>query len=559
MSKKKLVVIGDELDGIRVAARAVRQNPEIEAKVLMPRGRFSFDRYILAYFIQNADEDVFSFMESVMESYKVQYGIDILTHLKVIDILPLEKKVVFEDLKEGVSSVVEYDKLVIATGVVPVVPEVEGINLGNVVFLTSLDDIMAIQEGIESGLIKKAVVVGASMAGVYTAESLWKRGIKVTLVEKGPQILPELDMEMAELVSRQMGHKGVEVLVGEKVLSLIGNAKGDVVEVHTPEHIIPADLVIWLEDIKPDVEIAKKAGIIIGDSGAIEVDKYMETNVPGIYAVGSCVQRIHHITGKPVCLYKQAVDDMAFYVVSENIAGSNDCSLEKGVLGTISIQAFDLGIAKTGLSLQQAKEEGYEAETAIISVYDDKYACGSSYRENVVKLVVDRSNGKILGAQCVGGVLSDKLVDAVAAVISMGGTVKDLAMLDVTRHFSYFMNLHPLSLVAHVMLNKLEGKFKGISPLELNDIMRSEEVILLDVRTPSEFKMGTLPGAINIPLEELEARKDELDRQRNIVLISERGRRAYLAFIKLRQMGFERLSVLDGGLLVYPFASGVDM
>lgn len=554
MGKKRLVVIGDELDGIRAAARAVRENPEIEAKVLIPGEHLSFNCYILAYFIQNSDEDVFSFMESVMETFKAQYGIDILTHLRVTDILPLEKKVVFEDLKEGHSSAVEYDKLIIATGVVPVVPAVEGINLGNVLFLKSLDDVMAVQEGIEAGRIKKAVVVGANMAGVYTAESLWKRGVKVTLVERGSQILPELDMEMAELVRRQMGHKGVEVLVGEKVLSLIGNAKGDVVEVHTPEHILPADLVIWLEDMKPSVEVAKKAGIIIGNSGAIEVDQYMETNVPGIYAVGSCAQRIHQITGKPVCLYRQAVDDVALQVVSENIAGGNGCVLEKGVLGTISIQAFDLGIARTGLSLQQAREEGYEVETAIVSVYDDRYACGGSYRENVIKLMVDRSNGKILGVQCVGGVLSDKLVDTVAAVISMGGTARDLAMLDVARHFSYFMNLHPIPLVAHVMLNKLEGKLKGISPFELNDLMQKEEVVLLDVRTESEFKMGTLPGAINIPLEELEARKDELDRQRNIVLISERGRRAYLAFVRLRQMGFERLNVLDGGLLIYPFA-----
>lgn len=554
MGKKRLVVIGDELDGIRAAARAVRENPEIEAKVLISGEHLPFNCYILSYFIQNSDEDIFSFMDGIIETFKAQYGIDILTHLKVTDILPLEKKVVFEDLKKGHSSAVEYDKLIIATGAVPVVPEVEGINLGNVLFLRSLDDVMAIREGIEAGRIKKAVVVGANMVGVYTAESLWKRGVKVTLVERGPQILPELDMEMAELVRRQMEHKGVEVLVGEKVLSLIGNAKGDVVEVHTPERILPADLVIWLEDMKPNVEVAKKAGIIIGDSGAIEVDQYMETNVPGIYALGSCAQRIHQITGKPVWLYRQAVDDVALQAVSENIAFENGRVLEKGVLGTMSIQAFDLGIARTGLSLAQAREEGYEVETAIVSVYDDRYACGGSYRENVIKLMVDRSNGKILGVQCVGGVLSDKLVDTVAAVISMGGTARDLAMLDVARHFSYFMNLHPIPLVAHVMVNKLEGKLKGISPFELNDLMQDGEVILLDVRTESEFKMGTLPGAINIPLEELEARKDELDRQRSIVLISERGRRAYLAFVKLKQLGFERLRVLDGGLLIYPFA-----
>lgn len=554
MGRKRLVVIGDELDGIKAAARAVRENPEIEAKVLIPDGHLSFNGYILAYFIQNSDEDVLSFVENLMETFKAQYGIDILTHVRVTDILPLEKKVVFEDLKEGFSSAVEYDKLIIATGVVPSVPAIDGINLGNVVFLRSPSDVIAIQEGIEAGRIKKAVVVGANMLGVYAAESLWKRGVKVTLVEKGPQILPELDMEMAELVRRQMGHKGVEALVGEKVLSLIGNAKGDVVEVHTPEHILPADLVIWLEDMKPNVEAAKKAGIIIGASGAIEVDQYMETNVPGIYAVGSCAQRSHQITGKPVCLYRQAVDDMALKVMTESIAGGNGCPLERGVLGTISIQAFELGITRTGLSLQQAREEGYEVETAVVSVYDDRYACGGGYRENVIKLMVDRSNGKVLGAQCVGGVLSDKLIDTVAAVISMGGTAKDLAMQDVCRHFSYFMNLHPILLVARVLLNKLEGKFKGISPSELNDLMRREEVILLDVRTESEFKMGTLKGAINIPLEELEARKDELDVQSHIVLISERGKRAYLAFRKLKQVGFERLSVLDGGLLIYPFA-----
>lgn len=548
MGKKKLVVIGDEIDGIKAAARAICQNSEVEAKVLIPGKYPSFDSYMLSYFIQNSEEDVFSLVEGIMENFRVQCSMDILTETRVTDILPLEKKVIFEKLKDGHSCVLEYDKLIIATGALPVVPAIEGINLGNVLFLKSPEDVAIIQEGIKEGRLKKAVVVGAHMAGVYVAESLWKRGVKVSLVERGSQILPELDMEMAELVRRQMERKGVEVLVGEKVLSLIGNAKGDVVEVHTPEHIIPADMVIWLGDMKPNVEVAKKAGIIIGASGAIEVDQYMETNVPGIYAVGSCAERVHHITGKPVWVYWQAVDDVALHVISQNIVGDKDCMLEKGVLGAIGIQAFDLGIARAGLSLQQARQEGYDGEAAIVSVYDDRYAGGGGYRENTIKLIVNRSNGKILGVQCVGGALSDKLVDIVATVMGMDGTVKDLAVLDLIS-----MNQHPILLVAHVMLNKLQGKLKGISPLELNSLVHNEEVVLLDVRTESEFKMGTLPGAINIPLEELENRKDELDRERLIVLISERGRRASLAYVKLKQLGFERLRVLDGGLLIYPF------
>jgi NADPH-dependent 2,4-dienoyl-CoA reductase/sulfur reductase-like enzyme/rhodanese-related sulfurtransferase len=551
MYKKKLVVIGGEFDGIRAAARAVRENPGIEAKVLLPGEYPLFNRCTLSYFIQNTEEDIIPFTSNIVDSLTVQNKIDILTHHRVIDILPLEKKVVFENLKEGYRSSIEYDKLIIATGMVPVIPDLDGINLGNVLFLKTLDDVIAIRDGIEAGLIKKAVIVGTALFSIYTAESLWKRGVKVTLVERGPQILPEFDREIVELVKKQIQHKGIEVLVNEKVLSLIGNAKGDVVEVHTPNHILPCDLVIWLENMQPNVDVAKNAGIKIGKTGAIEVDQYMETSIPGIYAIGNCVQVVHQITGKYVWLYGQSVDERAVQVIGNNIAHGNVCVLEKGVLGTMGIQFFDLGIAKTGLCLAQAAEEEYDIETAIISVHDERHAYSGSYKENVVKLMVDKSNHSILGVQCVGGALYQKVVDVIATAIGMGGTVEDLAQLDVVRPFSHFMSIHPVPLVAHVMLNKLEGKIKGISPFELNELVQHTELVILDVRTESEFKMGTLPGALNIPLEELESRKDELDGRKNIVLISERGRRAYLGFVKLKHMGFEHLSILDGGLLTY--------
>lgn len=553
MGNKRMVVIGGTIDGIKTAVKAVREDPEIDVKVLTSEEYLSLKDYQLSYLIENVDEDIQSFMNRTMECLKTRYHISIFTRHQVTEILPLEKKVIVQNLREGRESRLEYDKLVIATGSKPVIPSLDGIRLKNVFFLDTLEDVFAIRQSIGEEQDKNAVVVGGKSLGIDVANSLWRHGIQVTLVETGPQIIPEFDIEIAELAKRHMEQKGLGVVMGEKVLSLIGNARGEVVEVHTPNRILPANLVIWLDDREPNVDLAKNAGISIGKTGAIELDEYMETNIPGIYAVGDCVQSIHQIMRNPIWINTESVGDRMAQIIGNNIAYGNRYALEQGVLGTMSIRAFGFSISKTGLSSVQAKEEEYDVETVLLPAYNTLHGYTGNYRDNIVKLIVDKISHKVLGVQCIGGSLADKLVDVIATLISMGGKVEDLKRLDLTYPLLPFVGISPAVLAADIAWNKLEGKMEGISAFQLRKDMEHTELILLDVRVPSEVMMGTLPGAVNIPLDELERREDELDKQKKIILISKRGRRAYLGFLKLKQLGFRQLSVLDGGLLSYPY------
>ncbi len=551
MEKRRLVVVGGEIDGIMAAAAAAKENPELYIKILLSGKFLLLNKYQLAYFIQNVDEDMHSYMSGIGEEIKQHCNVEILPCRRVIDIVSLEKKVVYENLLEGYQSSLEFDKLIIAAGVKSSPPSIEGIQAGNIFFLDSIDDAYSIREGIDAGLIRKAVVVGASPLGIYVAKCLWKRGIDVTMVERGEQILDGFDAGIAQLVKKQMDQKGIKTLVGEKVLSLIGNAEGKVAEVHTPNHILAADMVIWLEDIRPNVDIAKKAGIAVGKAGAVEVDEYMETNIPGIYALGNCIQYINQITGKPIWMYNMFADRRAVRVAGYNTAGDNELVLNKGTTGALSIKAFGLNISKTGLSLAEAVQEGYQAEMATVCINDGKH--GSSCRENLVKLIVNKENHRVLGVQSVGGILSEKIVDLMTAVINTGGTIEDLEQLELIGHLPHIADSHPIHIAACMIFDRLTGKTQGISAYELNKIIHDPQIVVVDVRTRPEALMGTLREAVNIPLNELEERKDQLDRQKNIVLVSNRGRRAYTGFIKLRQLGFEHLYILDGGLIAYPY------
>jgi NADPH-dependent 2,4-dienoyl-CoA reductase/sulfur reductase-like enzyme len=462
MGNKRVVVIGGSIDGIKAAVKAVREDPEIDAKILTSAEYLPLKDYQLSYFIENIDEDIESFMDRTMECLKTRYHISVFTRHQVTEILPLEKKVMVQNLREGRESRLEYDKLVIATGMKPAIPSLDGIHLKNVFFLDTLEDVFAIRQIIKEEQRKKAVVVGGKSLGVDVANSLWAQGIQVTLVEIGSQIIPEFDMEIAELSKRHMEQKGLGVLVEEKVLSLIGNARGEVVEVHTPNRILPTDLVIWLDEREPNVNLAKNAGIAIGKTGAIELDEYMETNIPGIYAVGGCIQSTHQIMRNPAWINTEPANDRIAQIIGNNIAYGNRYTLGQGVLGTTSIRAFGLNISKTGLSSAQAKEEEYDIETVLLPVYDTLHGYTGNYRDNIIKLIVDKISHKVLGAQCIGGSMADKLVDIVATLISMGGKIEDLKKLDLTYPLPPFIGIAPAVLAADVALNKLEGKMEGI-------------------------------------------------------------------------------------------------
>ena len=553
MGRRRLVVVGGEIAGIMAAAKGAEENPDLDIKVLLPGKFFMPSGYQLACLIRDVDVDMHSYMSEIREGLNQQYNVEILPCRKTVDIVSLEKKVVFRNLLEGSQGSLEFDKLIIATGTRTIIPSVDGIDAENVFFLDSIEDVHAIREGIDAGLYCKAVVIGATPLGIYVAESLWRRGLEVILVEGGQQILDGFDAEIAQFVIKQMEQKGVKVLLGEKILSLIGNAKGQVVEVHTPNHILTTDMVIWLKDIKPDAEIAKKAGIAIGKTGAIEVDEYLETNIPGIYAIGNCAQYINQISGKPTWVYNMFVDRRAVRVAGYNAAGDNEFVLSKGICGTVSIRAFGLNISKTGLSAAEAAQEVYQVEMAKVSVNDDQYGCEKGCRDNIAKLIINKTDRKILGIQSIGGSLSEKIVDVVTTVMDMGGTLEDLNQLDLVGHLPHTRDMHPIHLAADVMFEKLTGKVRGVSAYELYQLLYDPQVVVLDVRTKSEALMGMLPGTVNIPLSELEEMKERLTGHKAIVLVSNRGRRAYAGFIKLKELGFDNISILEGGLSAYPY------
>ncbi|HEY9765367.1 MAG TPA: FAD-dependent oxidoreductase, partial [Chroococcales cyanobacterium] len=450
------------------------------------------------------------------------------------------------------NKVFEYDLLVISTGASPFVPRMDGIDLDGIQVLRTIDDAREIRDRVDQNAARQALVVGGGFIGLEVAENLVHRGIPTTLVEFQPQILPGYDPEMALIAENHLVEKGLSLIKNRKVVAFEGDPLGKVQRAKLDDsEVLPADLVVWATGVRPNVELARNCGIVIGPTGAIQVDERMETNIPGIYAVGDCAENHHLLLDRPVWFPMGSTANKAGRIVGINASGGS--KKMPGLLGTNIVKLFDLNAARTGLSTKEALEAGFEIETVLVPA-NDKAHYYPGYRNVNTKLIADRKTHRVLGGQIIGEGVVDKPIDILVTAISFGATVEDLTTLDLAYAPPFSMAMSSLITAANVLENKLTGKVRGILPTELFERMeRGEDFQIVDLRSEPEFIIGTIEGALHIPLTELSSRIEELDPARETVLLCKYGKRSYLGARELTHAGFEKVEILEGGLLLYPY------
>lgn len=548
MNEQKILIIGAVAAGTKTAAKLKRENPNLDVTVITRDEYISYAGCGLPYYVGGVIEEKRELVVKTPEDFKLITGVDVLIKHEAIDVDKHNKIVEVKVLTTGEIKEFGYDKLVFATGASPFIPPIEGNSLKGVFSLRKVEDAIAIRELVDSGKIKKAVVVGGGFIGLETAENLFEKGIDVTLIELAPHILPGFDEEIALYAQNYMSDKGINILTTEKAVGIKG--KGKVEKVITDKRDLDADIVVMSVGVRPNVELARTMGVEIGKTGAIKINDNMETNVSDVYAVGDCAESINLITGNPAWYPMGSTANKMGRVAGININGDIEKDSLRGVLGTTVVKLFGLNAAKTGLSEMAARKEGYNTISVLVPG-NDKAHYYPGYRMIITKLIADKDTHKVLGAQVIGEGVVDKPIDIIATAITLGAKVEDLEKLDLAYAPPFSMAMSTTILAANVLVNKLKNKIESISPVQLKD--RTDEVVVLDVRDEASNMICSIPGAINIYSEELYMRSGELDKKKETVLVCKVGKNAYLSYIKLKEMGFKNLKVLEGGMSAYPY------
>ena len=380
-------------------------------------------------------------------------------------------------------------------------------------------------------------------------EALVMQGCRVTIIEKFPHIFNILDDEMSKLIEKHLETHGVRVLTNTSVIRFQGNNK--VTKVVIENDTIPADMVVIATGVRPKVDLAIDAGLELGSTGAIKVDKKMITSDPNIYAAGDCAEKFDIITGKPCYIPLGSTANKEGRVTALNICGENE--IFPGILGSTTCKVFDYCIARTGLTEKEAIEKGYEVITSLTAGPNKEHFM-PNVKTIMLKLIVDKKTRKVLGAQSIGDSDGFNKIDIISTAITGGITIEQISNLDLCYAPSYSLAIDNIITAANVIKNKLNKKFESISTKEVyNKIKRKEQFVLLDVRSHKEYEEFRIPGSTLIPLGILRNRLYELSKDHEIITFCSISLRGYEAALILKAAGFNNVKVMDGGILMWPY------
>lgn len=555
---KKIVVIGGVAAGLKAASKARRNDPQAQITVVERGDIISYGACGMPYYVSGDVAHIDDLMKTpvgVLRSpayFKNIKNIDVLTQTVALKIDRQAKTVLVKALVTGEESLLPYDKLVLGTGASPVRPSLPGIGLANIYTLWHPHDAEAVRKGLAAGTFKKTVIIGAGLVGMEMAEALKKWNVDVTVVEMQEQVFPAfLDPEIAGVIRKHIEEQGIQVLTGEKVTGFDGVQT--VISVETDKRSIPADLVILALGARANAELARDAGLAVGVTGGIAVDDHMRTSDPDIFAGGDCVENTHMISGRKVFAPMGSTANKQGRVIGDNICGGDE--VFRGILNTVVVKVMALNVGKTGLSERDAKDLGYEYITVMVSGHDKPHYMPGA-KLITVKLIVDVATRKLLGMQAVGEGEVAKRVDVAASVLTLGGTIQDMFDIDLSYAPPYNSPIDNLAAAANSAMNKLAGKFRGITPLQAKEKMTSEKTVFLDVRTPDECKQIRIADCKNvqyIPLGQLRSRLQELDKDGEVVAFCKISVRGYEAECILEGEGFTDVKVIEGGIVAWPF------
>ena len=447
---ESILIIGGNAAGLSAASRARRIDPRLKITVLEKGPYISYSTCGIPYYFARmvTAEDLISYTP---ESFEKERGIKVHNNTRVDEIIPSRKRVVATRTDTGERAEFSYERLLISTGVKPDLPEIPGTGLANVFTIIDLQDAIRINEALAKA--ERVAIAGAGYVGLEVTECLHSLGKKVHLFERESQVLPSIDRDMAQIIEYELQRFGVTLSVGSKVLALVGHeGRVNGVKAAGGLGIEPADMVLLDTGVLPNVDLAREAGIHLGVTGGISVNSHMETNVPGVFAAGNCAETYCSIRRRPVLNYIGTVAAKQGRVAGENLAARRTSFM--GAIGTTVLKVFDLAVARTGLSTQEATAENIPMVSARIEALD-RAAYNPAARKIWVKLIAERESRKLIGAQVVGYGEASKRIDVAAAAITAGMRVDELAQLDLAYSPPYGNLWDPLLIAAQAVLRKM--------------------------------------------------------------------------------------------------------
>jgi len=538
---EKIVIIGGGAGGASTAARLRRLDETAEIIILERGEAISYATCGLPYYIGGVIEEREELFVQTPTAMKERFQIDVRVRHEALQIIRERKEVVIRDHGEGRTYTENYDKLVLSPGAYPVVPNIPGTDLKNVFALRSITDNDRIKDYITNHPIRSAVVAGGGFIGVEIAENLTRLNLEVTLVEMTDQVLSNLDYEMAAFIHHELRAKGVTLLLNTGVAAITEEDNRLNVALSTGQYL-PTDIVILAVGIRPNVKLAADADLKLGVTGAILVNDRLQTSDPSIYAVGDAVQIRDLVSGRDNWLPLAGPANRQGRILADILSGRAE--RYNGAQRTAIAKIFDLTAASTGLNEKTLKKWGIPYLSCIThSNSHAGYYPGASPLS--IKLLFAPEDGKLLGAQVVGYEGADKRIDVLAAALRFEKTVFDLAELELAYAPPFSSAKDPVNMAGYVAGNILNGDMAVITWDRLLE-QPQDNAVILDVREPDEFRLGAIPGAVNIPLDQLRKRLDELPREREIVTYCYVGLRSYIAARILMQRGW-KVKNLSGG------------
>ena len=546
----KYLIVGGVAGGATVAARLRRidENAEI---ILFERGKYvSYANCGLPYYIGGTITERDKLFVQTAQGFTARFNIDIRTEQEVTAIHPKEKTVEIRELNTARTYIENYDKLILSPGAEPLRPGIEVINSDKIFTLRNVPDTDTIKKYVSRNNPRHAVVVGGGFIGLEMAENLHHLGIRVAVVEMANQVMAPLDYSMAAIVHQQLIEKQVDLRLEDGVSRFEEIPEGIIVHLRSGKQIT-TDLVLLSIGVRPETRLAKEAGLSLGSLGGIAVNDYMQTSDPDIYALGDAVEVLNPVTGKPALIPLAGPANKQGRIVADNIVFGNR-ETYKGTIGTSIAKVFDLTVAAAGANAKLLKREGIPYQSS----YTHSASHAGYYPGAVpmsIKILFSPDNGQLLGAQVVGFDGVDKRIEMLEQVIQRKGTVYDLTELEQAYAPPYSSAKDPVNMAGYVAENILTKKVEVIDWRKISQL--SSDTILVDVRTADEYSLGSIPGAINIPVDELRNRLSELPKDKPIVVTCAVGLRGYLAYRILVQHGYKDVKNLSGGYKTWSIAT----
>lgn len=537
---KKFLIVGGVAGGASTAARLRRLDEKAEIIIFEKGPNVSFSNCSLPFHLSGIVENSDKLILMTPQGFQTKYNIEARVQQEVVRINREKKTITIKDLKTNRDYEESYDTLILSPGASPIVPDLEGIHSKHVFTIRNVADIDRLNWYLQTDNVQDIAVVGGGFIGVEVAENLKLAGYNVSLVEFGQQIMAPFDYDMAQILHKEMTDKGVQVIVNDGLAKVTPNN----VTLNSGKQL-KAQAVVLAIGVRPEIRLAKEAGLTIGELGGIQVDANYVTSDPSIYAVGDAIEVFHQLTHKQTRLALAGPAQRQARAAANHMY--NIPHHNKGVIGSSSVQIFDLVCATTGLNEKTALANGFQAKSVYL-IAPDKVGLMPNSNPLHFKLVYETPTGKILGAQAIGKGNADKRIDVIATLITMGGTLEDLKELELSYSPMFSTARDIVNLAALVAQNLLHGNFKQVKVDEVRELIENQ-AFFLDVREKNEFESGHLINAHNIPLSELRERMDEIPKDQAVYVHCRSGQRSYNAVMALQNSGFSNVFNVSGSFL----------